>query len=49
MKKQTFAVYCRGCNKAVMVDEETETEYIERSEEYGTKRHPKQDCDKIYP
>lgn len=40
-------VYCRGCNREVLVDEVMKSEYIERSKKYGTLRHPICDCDEI--
>ena len=44
---KTFWVYCRGCNRAIEVIEETKSEYFEYTK-IGISRHPKIDCDEIY-
>lgn len=42
-------VYCRECNRAFLVVDQDAFSYIERSDEYGLKAHPKRKCDRIIP
>ena len=46
--KREPRIYCRSCNREIVVREELSYSYIEDLSNGGTSYHPKEDCDVRY-